>query len=64
MRFHVMTAHAPLEGVVRVPGDKSISHLAEGTGRIEGFLPSGDCLATLDCVRQLGVEVELSLIHI
>ena len=54
-----------LRGAVSVPGDKSISHralmlgaLAEGTSRVEGFLPSGDCLATLDCVRQLGVEVE------
>lgn len=54
-----------LHGAAAVPGDKSISHralmlgaLAEGTGRIEGFLPSGDCLATLGCMRQLGVEIE------
>ena len=54
-----------LHGVAAVPGDKSISHralmlgaLADGTGRIEGFLPSGDCLATLGCMRQLGVEIE------
>lgn len=53
-----------LHGVVAVPGDKSISHralmlgaLASGTSRIEGFLPSGDCLATLDCIRQLGIQV-------
>lgn len=56
-----------LRGTVGVPGDKSISHralmlgaLAEGTGRIEGFLPSGDCLATLDCIRSLGVPLEHS----
>ncbi len=54
-----------LQGTVAVPGDKSISHravmlaaLAEGTGTVEGFLPSGDCLATLACVRQLGIRVE------
>jgi 3-phosphoshikimate 1-carboxyvinyltransferase len=54
----------PLRGSIRVPGDKSISHralmfgaLAEGQSRIEGFLPSGDCLATLDCLRALGVEI-------
>lgn len=54
-----------LKGRVRVPGDKSISHrallfnsLAEGTSRIEGFLPSGDCQATLGCLRMLGVKVE------
>jgi 3-phosphoshikimate 1-carboxyvinyltransferase len=54
----------PLRGCARVPGDKSISHralmfaaLADGDSRIEGFLPSGDCLATLDCLRALGVEI-------
>jgi 3-phosphoshikimate 1-carboxyvinyltransferase len=53
-----------LHGCVRVPGDKSISHrtlllgaLAEGESRIQGFLRSGDCLATLACVRALGVQV-------
>jgi 3-phosphoshikimate 1-carboxyvinyltransferase len=56
---------ARLEGRVRVPGDKSISHralmlgsLASGASHIEGFLPSGDCLATLGCLRGLGVDVE------
>ena len=56
---------APLHGRVRVPGDKSISHralllgaLAEGTSRVSGFLPCGDCLATLACLRALGVEIE------
>ena len=52
-------------GRVKVPGDKSISHralllgaIAEGTTRIQNFLPAADCLATLACVRALGVEVE------
>lgn len=55
----------PLRGRVRVPGDKSISHralllgaLASGDSRIQGFLPAGDCLATLGCLRALGIEVE------
>jgi 3-phosphoshikimate 1-carboxyvinyltransferase len=54
-----------LRGQARVPGDKSISHralllgaLAEGDGRVEGFLPSGDCMASLGCLRGLGVQVE------
>ena len=54
-----------LRGCVRVPGDKSISHralllgaIAHGTGRVEGFLPSADCLATLRTLRDLGVQVE------
>jgi 3-phosphoshikimate 1-carboxyvinyltransferase len=57
----------PLSGRVRVPGDKSISHraamfaaLADGESRIRGFLPSGDCLATLDCLRALEVEITSS----
>jgi 3-phosphoshikimate 1-carboxyvinyltransferase len=55
----------PLQGHLRVPGDKSISHralllgaIAEGTTRVENFLPATDCLATLRAVRTLGVEVE------
>jgi len=54
-----------LSGRVKVPGDKSISHralllgaIAEGRTRIRNFLPAADCLATLVCVRALGIEVE------
>jgi len=53
-----------LRGSTRVPGDKSISHralllgaLADGVSHIEGFLPCRDCLATLSCLRALGIEV-------
>lgn len=53
-----------LHGVVQVAGDKSISHrslllgaLAEGESRIAGFLPSGDCLATLSCLHTLGITI-------
>lgn len=51
---------------MRVPGDKSISHravllgaLAEGTTEIEGFLASDDCIHTLQCLRALGVSVQI-----
>jgi len=54
-----------LRGSIWVPGDKSISHralllgaLAEGTSRATHFLPSGDCLATVDCLRGLGVVID------
>jgi len=54
-----------LHGNLPVPGDKSISHravllsaIATGTGRVEGFLRAGDCLATLRAVRALGIAVE------
>jgi len=56
---------APLRGRIQIPGDKSVSHrslllgsLADGTSRVERFLPAADCRATLGAVRALGVEVE------
>ncbi len=49
---------------IRVPGDKSISHravmlgaLAKGATTIEGFLPSADCLATVECCQKLGIDI-------
>lgn len=54
-----------LQGAVRVPGDKSISHrsimlgaLAEGTTGIRGFLEGEDALATLQAFRDMGVVIE------
>jgi len=50
---------------ITVPGDKSISHravilagLSNGTCVITGFLPSEDCLSTMQAMRELGVEIE------
>jgi len=63
-----LTVHpvGPLRLQTRVPGDKSISHralllsaLADGISLISGFLPGGDCLATLGCLRGLGVNIEM-----
>ncbi len=52
-------------GHVAVPGDKSISHRAvligsicEGETRVTGFGRSGDTQATVDGMRELGVEIE------
>jgi 3-phosphoshikimate 1-carboxyvinyltransferase len=52
-----------VQGRVRVPGDKSISHryaliaaLAEGRSRMTNFAPGADCHATLACLRRLGIE--------
>jgi 3-phosphoshikimate 1-carboxyvinyltransferase len=54
-----------LEGAVRFPGDKSISHryallaaIAEGPSEIHFFSSSADCQSTLDCLKQLGVKIE------
>ncbi|HEX8069582.1 MAG TPA: 3-phosphoshikimate 1-carboxyvinyltransferase [Pyrinomonadaceae bacterium] len=54
-----------VRGVVRVPGDKSISHRAallaavcDGRARLSNYSTSADCAATLACLQQLGVAVE------
>lgn len=53
-----------LNGTLRVPGDKSISHrsimlgsLAEGETKVTGFLNGDDCLATLNAFRAMGVNI-------
>lgn len=62
--FRVRKAMA-IQGNIRVPGDKSISHravimgaLAEGVTLIRGFLESEDSLATLQAFRDMGVVIE------
>ncbi len=54
----------PLQGRVRVPGDKSISHralivgaLADGTSSVSGLSDGDDVARTLGAVRALGAEV-------
>jgi 3-phosphoshikimate 1-carboxyvinyltransferase len=53
-----------LAGEIVLPGDKSISHravilnsLAKGKAQIDNFAPGGDCLATVRCLRALGVKI-------
>lgn len=53
-----------VSGVVRPPGDKSISHravfvaaLARGTSEIAGLLPGHDVRATARILRQLGARI-------
>lgn len=53
-----------LEGEVRLPGDKSISHralmlnaVADGGARVRGLSRGADVAATARCLRDLGVEV-------
>ncbi|WP_455366774.1 3-phosphoshikimate 1-carboxyvinyltransferase [Kaarinaea lacus] len=54
-----------LNGNLRVPGDKSISHrsimlgsLANGITKISGFLEGEDSLATLAAFRAMGVQID------
>jgi len=53
-----------VSGIVRPPGDKSISHrvlmlagLARGTSEIEGLLTGDDVKSTARVLRQLGAEI-------
>lgn len=54
-----------LQGEVRLPGDKSISHralmlgaIADGTSRARGISEGADVASTAACLRSLGVEIE------
>ena len=54
-----------LNGSIRVPGDKSISHrsiifgsLAEGETKVHDILRGEDVLSTMQVFRDLGVEIE------
>jgi 3-phosphoshikimate 1-carboxyvinyltransferase len=58
-------AAGPLQGELRVPGDKSVSHravmlaaLADGTSRIRGFLEGEDTRATAAIFTRMGVRIE------
>jgi 3-phosphoshikimate 1-carboxyvinyltransferase len=50
---------------ITVPGDKSISHraviiaaLSNGVCTLRGFLPSKDCMYTVNALRALGIKIE------
>jgi 3-phosphoshikimate 1-carboxyvinyltransferase len=56
-----------VSGMVELPGDKSISHryailsaLAEGTSEISNYAASADCQSTLNCLRRLGIEIDVN----
>lgn len=60
----IQPAHS-LKGEIHIPGDKSISHrsimfgaLADGLTEVTHFLQGADCLSTIACFQQLGIEIE------
>lgn len=62
--FHIEPGGS-LNGVCRIPGDKSISHrsiilgaIAQGVTQVDGFLDGLDCIATLNAFKQMGVQIE------
>jgi 3-phosphoshikimate 1-carboxyvinyltransferase len=53
-----------IEGVIEVPADKSITHravmlssIAEGESIVRNYLPSDDCIRTIEAFRQMGAEI-------
>ncbi len=53
-----------LKGMLKIPGDKSISHravmlgaLAQGRTEIHNFLMAEDCLSTVKCFQAMGIEI-------
>jgi len=66
MSKKIISPGGSIDGVVELPGDKSISHryailaaLAEGKSEIENYASAADCRSTLECLRRLGVEIEV-----
>lgn len=64
MEFRIKRAPR-IENEITVPGDKSISHravilaaLTNGVCVLRGFLPSDDCLRTVQAMRALGIKIE------
>jgi 3-phosphoshikimate 1-carboxyvinyltransferase len=71
MNYEVRGASSPhtgsvaINGVIKVPGDKSISHralifssLADGISEIEGLSTGADVKSTINCLSQLGVKIK------
>jgi 3-phosphoshikimate 1-carboxyvinyltransferase len=68
MPDHIRVHPSSLQGEVRVPGDKSLSHraliLAALVGEpvsVCGLAPSGDVASTAGCLRRLGATVDLEV---
>lgn len=65
MGKRVISPGGTVDGVIELPGDKSISHryailaaLAEGTSEILNYASAADCRSTLECLRGLGIGIE------
>ncbi len=64
MDWKILGRGKGLKGEVVVPPDKSISHravmfgaIARGECRVDNFLFSEDCVATLEAFRSMGIEI-------
>ena len=59
-----------LEGSIKVPGDKSISHralmlgaIANGDSHVRGLSTGADVESTASCLRALGVDIDEAVVH-
>jgi 3-phosphoshikimate 1-carboxyvinyltransferase len=66
VKKQIISPGGAVSGVPELPGDKSISHryaiigaLAEGTTEIYNYASAADCRSTLECLKRLGVAVEI-----
>lgn len=66
MALFIEKCNRGLKGEINIPSDKSISHraiifgaLAKGETIVENILLSEDVLHTIDCFRQIGVNIEI-----
>ena len=60
----IITPARRLDGQIRLPGDKSVSHrygilaaIAEGSSTIHHYSTGADCQSTLGCMQALGVPI-------
>jgi 3-phosphoshikimate 1-carboxyvinyltransferase len=60
----IVTPARRIQGRLRVPGDKSISHryaliaaVADGNSHLLNYAPGADCQSTLSCLHRLGVDI-------
>lgn len=67
MSNYIIKPAAKFVGHVHIQGDKSISHraimlsaIANGETIINNFLPSKDCLATVECLKNMGIEIKVA----
>ena len=66
MEYIISQKSSSLNGTLKVPGDKSISHRALiitsmciGTSKIDGLLESEDVFSTMKALKSLGVNIKL-----
>ncbi|BBN97680.1 3-phosphoshikimate 1-carboxyvinyltransferase [Sporolactobacillus terrae] len=71
MKKLTTTIRKGLHGQLHVPGDKSISHrsiifgaISSGATEVSNFLPSDDCITTIQAFRDMGVVIERSSDHV